>query len=114
VDAIAAALAGELALLEPSMRASRAAVDAFLHPNFAEIGQSGRWWTREETLVALPAEPVADAAEIMDMQAHQVAPGIVLVTYRSRRDDRVALRSSLWVEHNGQMRVRWHQGTPAM
>ncbi|HPO30928.1 MAG TPA: insulinase family protein [Candidatus Hydrogenedentes bacterium] len=47
-----------------------------------------------------------------DLRADEVAEGVVLVVYVSVRADRVVGRSSLWVEFQGRMRIRWHQGTP--
>jgi hypothetical protein len=62
---------------------------------------------------ALPSEGDRyDAPEVRDLRADEVAEGAVFVVYVSVRADRVVGRSSLWVEHQGRMRIRWHQGTP--
>lgn len=106
-------LAGELALLEATVRTDPSALEQLLHPEFAELGQSGRWWTREATITALPSEgDLYDAPEVRDLHAEELAEGVVLVVYVSVRADRFVGRSSLWVEHQGRMRIRWHQGTP--
>lgn len=110
---VEASVAGELALLDPAVRASQQAIEDLLHPDFAERGQSGRWWSRDETLRVLPIEADAfDRPEVSDLLGSEIANGVVLVTYVSGRGSGSVGRSSLWVEHEGRMRIRWHQGTP--
>lgn len=54
-DPAAAAVAGELRLLEPAVRTSQEEAARLLDPEFTEVGASGRRWTREEMLAELPA-----------------------------------------------------------
>ncbi len=106
-------LAGEWALLDAAVRSNVSAIDGLLHPDFAERGQSGLWWTREATLDALPSEASTyERPEVHDAHADEVADGVVLVVYVSIRGNSSVGRSSLWMEHDGRMRIRWHQGTP--
>lgn len=113
MDRVAESLAGEWALLDAALRSDAAAVERLLHPNFAERGLSGLWWTRDATLHALPGEAKSyEPPEVRDVHADEVADGVVLVVYVSVRVGRSAGRSSLWMEHDGRMRVRWHQATP--
>ena len=113
MDRVGESLAGEWALLDPSVRSTTSAIDQLLHPDFAERGQSGRWWTREETLLALPNEAGSyEPPEVRDIRGDEVSNGVVLVEYVSVRGSGSVGRSSLWIEHNGRMRIRWHQGTP--
>ena len=42
-------VAMERALLTDEVRADRAAVAALLHPDWQEVGRSGRLWTRDDT-----------------------------------------------------------------
>jgi hypothetical protein len=59
-----------------------------LHPDFAERGQSGRWWTRDATLDGLPDEAKTfDPPEVRDAHADEVADGVVLVTYVAVRGE---------------------------
>jgi hypothetical protein len=102
----------ELLLLEPSVRADRDALERLLHPDFAEHGASGRAWTRGEIIEALLAEPGEPAPGVEQLRAETVAPGVVLVTYTSVRDDRRARRSALWLATPEGWRLRFHQGTP--
>jgi hypothetical protein len=49
------------------------------------------------------------------MEAHVLAPDVVLVTYTVERthDGHTvrSLRSSVWVSHDGAWQMRYHQGT---
>jgi ribonuclease HI len=113
MDRVAESLAGEWALLDAAVRSNTSALDQLLHPDFAERGQSGRWWSREGTLLAPHGEAEThDPPEVRDVHADEVADGVVLVVYVSVRGSSSVGRSSLWMEHNGRMRIRWHQGTP--
>ena len=113
VDRVEQALAGEWALLDATVRLDASRLEQLLHPDFAERGQSGGWWTREATLNALPGESGNyESPEVRDVRANEVVDGVVLVVYVSIRDGRSVGRSSLWLEHLGCMRIRWHQGTP--
>ena len=113
VDRVEESLAGEWALLDAAVRSDTSGLEQLLHPNFAERGQSGQWWTREATLDALTSEAGAyEPPEVRDVHADEVADGVVLVVYVTVRGDRSVGRSSLWMEHQGRMRIRWHQGTP--
>jgi ribonuclease HI len=113
LECIEASLAGERSLLDPKVRANRSMIDSLLHPDFAERGQSGRWWTREQTLRTLPEEAeLFEPVEVSELHGDEVADGVVLVTYVSVRGSAAVGRSSMWVEHQGQMVMRWHQGTP--
>ncbi|MFE6813078.1 DUF4440 domain-containing protein [Streptomyces sp. NPDC057677] len=118
---IAAAVAGELALLDPAVRVSRARAAELLDPGFVEVGASGRRWTYEEMLADLPEmsgateagpryEPAAFAAALL-------APGVVHLTYETLLDGRRARRSSLWrrdpdAPAGTGLRMYYHQGTP--
>jgi hypothetical protein len=45
-ESVQAAIAGELRLLEPRVRASAELLEALLDPGFTEIGASGKRWSR--------------------------------------------------------------------
>lgn len=44
---VGAAIAGELQLMDPDVRASRSLAERLLDPEFIEVGASGRRWTYE-------------------------------------------------------------------
>jgi ribonuclease HI len=98
----------ERRLLDPAVRARPEAVRALLHPEFAEIGASGRTWDRESIVAALEADPGGETA-VSDLGASLVADGVALVTYATEGSK----RSSLWVRADDGWQVRFHQGTPA-
>jgi hypothetical protein len=101
----------EESLLDPAVRRDRDRVSALLTEDFQEFGASGRVWSREQILELLATESY-DPPTTEDFKCHQIAAGVVLVTYKSVREDRSsALRSSIWINKAGEWRVRFHQGT---
>ncbi|MEU9581629.1 nuclear transport factor 2 family protein [Streptomyces chilikensis] len=114
--AIAAAVDGELRLHDPVVRVSAVGVGLF-DPEFVEIGASGRRWTYEEMVAALPTlHGGADSPriEVFGMRGVLLAPGLVHLTYESVIAGRRARRSSLWRKGGGEAgwRLYYHQGTP--
>jgi ribonuclease HI len=87
-------------------------VRALLHPDFREVGASGRVWDRESVAAALAAEP-GGPVETSAVAAVRVAAEVVLVTYVAARGPARSHRSSLWLADNGSWLLRHHQGTPA-
>ena len=101
-------------LLEPSTRGDRAQLERLLHPDFEEIGASGRVFDRAGIIAQLTTEgPYTVLPSIVAISAHLVTDDVVLVHFTTRRDDRVAERSSWWVRTVDGLRVRFHQGTPS-
>lgn len=83
---------------------------ALIPDDFLEFGASGRTWTAPEVRVALDREAAADLVELLDFAVTELAPGVVLATYRLG-PPRPSRRSSIWVLRDGRWRVRFHQGT---
>lgn len=101
----------ETLLLRPHVRRSRERLEELLAPGFLEFGASGRVFTREEIVEALPNEPHTERL-IVDFAARELAPGLVLVTYRAERPGGASsLRSSIWRETGGRWELMFHQGT---
>ena len=101
-------VAMERALLSDEVRADRAAVAALLHPDWREVGRSGRLWTREETLDRIgPIDPV----DFEVLSVDRLGPDTILLLWRTSSDERSTLRSTLWVRSGGQWQARFHQGT---
>ena len=103
----------ELLLLDPSVRASRERVLALLHPDFVELGASGRRWDAETAAASMAAAAAGDPVEASGFVGSRLADDVVLLTFEARRYLRVSLRSSVWVRLDGEWRLRFHQGTPA-
>ena len=121
--AVEQCLAGELALLRPEVRRSGPAVDALLHPDFVEIGASGRLWSRPEMIAALTGEPgpnatteqlghdSATAIRAWSMVGRRLAADLVLIGYQTAAGGRIARRTSLWQQTGAGWRLLHHQGT---
>lgn len=121
-----AAIDAELQLLDPAVRTSRALAARLLDPAFVEVGASGRRWTYEEMLDALPDLDGGNGSgggegdgggprfEPSRMGGVVLAPGIVHLTYETDFGGRRARRSSLWRRRDGETgwRMYYHQATP--
>ncbi len=106
----------ERRLLHPSARTSPDELGALLHPEFREVGASGRVWDRDSTIEMLtrednPSEPIHDE----EMQGSVLAEGVVLLTYVSIAAERRVRRTSLWRWDDAVAgwRLFHHQGTLA-
>jgi ribonuclease HI len=83
-------------------------VAALLHPDWSEIGQSGRLWSRAETLEEIGPVP---ATRVEVISSERVADDAILLLWRAVSRDRSSLRSTLWVRVGGRWQARFHQGT---
>jgi ribonuclease HI len=101
----------ERELLGPLVRGDIGRTAVLLHPDFLEIGSSGRVWTRDAMMMALEEDP-GERTDIEILGADRIGPGAVLLTYRSFARSGTTLRSSLWVLDGERWRLRFHQGTP--
>lgn len=114
-EAVRAAIAGELRLLELAVRNSPEQVAELLHPEYFEFGASGRRWDRESIIAELAAEQSPSGqdavAAVSDLAGTRIRADVVLVTYVSQRETRRCHRSSLWRQTPDGWRVYFHQGT---
>ncbi|GAB3387134.1 ribonuclease HI family protein [Humibacter soli] len=105
----------ERELLDPAVRSDPASVAALLHPDFEEIGRSGRLWGRDTLIEELSVEQ-GFAADLEVLGAERVGTDAVLLTMRATDAGGATLRSSLWVREKvgsgARWRLRFHQGTP--
>jgi hypothetical protein len=101
----------ELELLDPAIRRRPDAVRERLHPEFREVGASGRVWDRGSMIVSLASEEDDTPSETRGMEPVVLADGVVLLTYLVRRGDRESRRVSIWQLDDGAWRLRYHQGT---
>ena len=101
----------EIELLTSAVRRDSARLAELLHPEFVEVGHSGRLWSRDETIAALAHEPDREAAATSEGALHSVAPGLTLVTYVVSGPEGDSRHSSLWVMRDGKLQIRFHQGT---
>ena len=109
----------EVELHHPGVRCSRTRLEQLLHPDFHEVGRSGKPYDREtvvEYLASLESPPVvaSDCFALLEL-----APHVALLTYRSAQVEpgkglvNHTLRSSVWVQSTLGWQLRYHQGTPA-
>lgn len=101
----------EKELLRPDVRGDLGRTGMLLHPEFTEIGSSGRVWTREELMMALEGDP-GETAEVDILSAERLSSNAMLLSYRSHGRKGPALRSSIWLLDDGRWRLRFHQSTP--
>ncbi|MFQ1625766.1 DUF4440 domain-containing protein [Lysobacter zhanggongensis] len=106
----------EYELLEPAVRSDVRRLDALIADDFVEVGAAGRPFGKAEVVDRLPGE-TGVAFRARAMQAHALAPSVVLVTYAAERSHQghttCSLRSSVWVKNAGGWQMRYHQGTTA-
>lgn len=101
----------EKELLRPDVRGDLGRTGILLHPDFTEIGSSGRVWSRDELMMALEGNP-GETAEIEVISAERLSSNTMLLNYRSYGRTGSALRSSIWLLDDGRWRLRFHQSTP--
>ncbi|MFJ7058104.1 DUF4440 domain-containing protein [Streptomyces griseobrunneus] len=112
--AVAAAIEGELRLLDPVVRASADLLASLLHPGFREIGTSGRLWNRETIIEALTADdaPGPGPLTASRMQGVELCSDLVHLTFDTESKGLRSHRSSLWRLTGAGWRLYFHQATP--
>jgi len=109
----------EVEIHHPGIRSSRARLEQLLHPDFHEVGRSGRPYNRATVIQFLAEQQNPPPTESGEFSAAPLAPGVFLLTYRSalRQEDGTltnhTLRMSVWVNGGAGWQLRYHQGTPA-
>ncbi|CAL9352242.1 DUF4440 domain-containing protein [Streptomyces cellulosae] len=117
-EAVRAAVEGELRLMDPAVRSSRAGTTLLLDPEFVEVGASGRRYTYEDMVAELAEHPGSAEGgpvhEPSDIVGVLLAPGLVHLTYETCFEGRRARRSSMWRRRDEETgwRMYYHQGTP--
>ena len=101
-------VAMERALLGDEVRTDRAAVAALLHPEWQEIGRSGRLWSRDDILDSIGPIPPVDFQVV---SVDRLGPDTILLLWRTATEERSTLRSTLWLRTGGRWQARFHQGT---
>ncbi|MCL2658510.1 MAG: nuclear transport factor 2 family protein [Betaproteobacteria bacterium] len=109
----------EAELHQSTVRADDVRVRTLLHPDFEEIGRSGRCYSRDTVVAAMQNESQVVEVTADLYVATELRPGVALLTYRSalRQEDgslaRHTLRSSIWLLVGSNWLLRYHQGTAA-
>jgi hypothetical protein len=97
-------------------RSNQDRLDQLIANDFYEFGSSGNVWTKKDILSRLPQEKSELQIFSRDYQIKELSTGIYLVTYVSfrkngEREERVALRSSIWRKISSGWEMVFHQGT---
>lgn len=99
----------ERALLTDAVRASPRLMGTILHPQWREIGSSGRLWTRED---ALAMGPLPSPVDLDVIATERLGDDLLLLLWRSRGESGSQVRASLWQQGPTGWQQRFHQGTP--
>jgi hypothetical protein len=90
-------------------------MDRVLHPEFSEVGRSGRTYTKSDILDA-KAEDLEVELPHRGYRLDLIDEDVAIARYVSReRHEGIELpaeRTSVWVNTNEGWRLRLHQGTP--
>ncbi|MFN8099004.1 MAG: ribonuclease HI family protein [Dermatophilaceae bacterium] len=100
---------GERALLTDAVRANPLALGALLHPQWREIGASGRMWERTDALAMGPL-PGPVGLDVISLE--RLSDDLILLLWRSTGGAGSRLRSSVWQRTSTGWQQRFHQGTP--
>jgi hypothetical protein len=109
----------EVELHHPGVRCSRGRLEFLLHPDFHEVGRSGRAYSRDTVIHFLVSQEQHARVQSERFLVAALGSEIALLTYRSAhllQDGSLTdhtLRSSLWSRSEVGWQLRFHQGTPA-
>jgi len=104
-------------LLDSNVRTSAEEVANLLAEDFVEFGSSGRVFNKNQIIECLQQEDGTCCRTMHDFQISRLAPGVVLATYRVRREGNdgavpvLSLRSSIWKLIDSRWQMVFHQGT---
>jgi hypothetical protein len=99
----------ETALASRDARGLAGGLSHLIADDFIELGASGTVWDVDATRRRLESDPLAGVA-IEGFAVAELAPGVVLATYRIG-GTRPSNRSSIWTVRDGRWVMRFHQGT---
>ncbi|MER6115303.1 nuclear transport factor 2 family protein [Streptomyces sp. NPDC001743] len=111
---VAAAVEGELRLLDPVVRASTELLVQVLHPDFHEVDTTGRRWDRAMVITSLTSDEAPRPGQLTAsrMRGIQLADELVHVTFDTEAKGVRAHRSSLWRLTERGWLLYYHQATP--
>lgn len=111
---VAAAVEGELRLLDPLVRASTELLVQVLHPDFHEVDTTGRHWDRDMVIASLITGTGSRPGQLTAsrMRGIQLADQFVHVTFDTEAKGNRAHRSSLWRLTETGWLLYYHQATP--
>lgn len=99
----------EKSFLTDEVRGDPASVAALLHPDWVEVGKSGRVWTKADKLSDVSPGLGTDFELV---RVDRIAPEVILVQWRGLSDRGNSRRVSVWVRDGKRWLMRYQQGTP--
>ena len=90
-----------------------------LHPEFREVGRSGREYTRETVITFISSQKAQLTVASDGFALAELGQDVALLTYRTAHVEsdnglvNHTFRSSVWVKATAGWQLRYHQGTPA-
>lgn len=118
-DLLALLRALEVELHHPGVPLDRSRLEQLLHPQFHEVGRSGRRYGRATVIDFLASHPRLPPVESHRFAVEQLGPDAALLTFDSVQHDadgrkiHPTHRASLWVRTGAGWQLRYHQGTPS-
>ena len=109
----------EVELHHPGVRLSHERLAQLLHPEFHEVGRSGRADTREAIVSYLSSQELQPQMVSENFAVSELGLLAALLTYRSANNvpsvglKNHTLRSSVWLKAAAGWQLRYHQGTAA-
>ena len=109
----------EVELHHPGVRCSRERLEQLLHPDFHEVGRSGRSYNQETIVNFLAAQDSPPVVVSETFSLSELGPDVALLTYRSAhvgQSEKLVnhtLRSSIWLKTSLGWQLCYHQGTAA-
>lgn len=110
----------EVELHRPTARGSRERLEQLLHPDFTEVGRSGRCYTRDAIITQLLAEGERPDVWSGELSVLRLGDSAALLTYRSAHFDpggelaNRTRRASIWSHGAAGWQIVYHQGTPEL
>jgi hypothetical protein len=110
---VAAAVEGELRLLDPLVRSSAELLSQVLHPEYREIDSAGQVWDRDTVIALFTGDdaPHPGSLTASRMRGVQLDGQLVHVTYDTEAKGSSAHRSSLWRLTGAGWLLYFHQAT---
>ena len=105
----------ESRLLRTEFRNSNDFLENILHDDFLEVGASGRFSDKKQTIDLLTSE-TGFSSVANDFRFFPIAESVALLTYTLKTmspetGTRHSIRSSVWKLENDKWRLVFHQGT---
>ena len=102
-------------LQRQEVRRSKETLDELLHDQFAEIGSSGKLYTKKE-MIELLRNDVRNKFVAVDYELSLLSPAVAKLNYKEIRESESGacsqiIRTSIWKCEKMQWKLWFHQGT---